>query len=68
MRKRQRTLKLFAVAVGKQTAADLCEVSLRTINEWVAQGILPLHKIGNRHRVLVCDLVSAVRLCRVKRG
>jgi excisionase family DNA binding protein len=68
MRKRQRALKLFAVAVAKQTAADLCGVSLRTINEWCAQGILPLHRIGNRHRVLICDLVAAVRMHRVKKG
>jgi len=64
---RKRALKLFAVAVSQEAAADLCMVPVRIIKQWVAEGILPLHRIGNRGRVLVCDLVAAVRMHRVKR-
>jgi hypothetical protein len=58
---RKRALKLFAVAVSQQAAADLCMVPVRVIREATELGLIPVNAIGNRKRILVCDLVSFVR-------
>jgi len=65
MRKNARMVRqneeTHSLAVGIQRAAEMLDVSRRTIENFIAAQRIPARKVGKRTLVLVCDLEEFLR-------
>ena len=50
-----------SLAVSIQRAAEMLNVSRRTIENFIASGQIPARKVGSRTLILVCDLEAFLR-------
>ncbi len=44
--------------------AEVCRVSLRTVRRWIADGDLPVHRLGRRVLVSEDDFLRFLKICR----
>jgi excisionase family DNA binding protein len=58
---RVRTSRLFPVAVSPAQAADALGVRAEEVRDLIESAGIPLYQIGMRRRVLIEDLVRAIR-------
>ena len=57
---RERRNALYPIAVSPARAAECLDVHRKVIAEMIARG-MPIYRHGNKRRVLVDDLVAAIR-------
>jgi excisionase family DNA binding protein len=51
--------------VRKEQAAKIMGCSVRTIDHWMAQKLIPYYKFGHRVFLKESDLLAAVEKCKV---
>lgn len=53
---------------SRRSLAAYLEVSVRTVDEWLAEGVLPSYRLGNARRIDPDDVDSFLRQRRERRA
>lgn len=51
--------------INKQQAAKMAGFTMRTIDNWMHQGIIPYYKIGRSVLLKASDITAAIEKCRI---
>ena len=65
---RERTSRLFPIAVSPSVAADMLGVDLKVITRAVKAGELPLYQHGRTQRIPVLSIVFWIEMYWIKVG